>query len=397
MLKYFEVVVVLKQPRCAFSKRGMSSTQTSSSTRVIYNIEAVLVSAVGLGWLSVRQMVSPKWPLLDTWALGGQCLMAVFVFFWSSVWSKNTTQFPVFCGNLFVLLTYFYTFVLTVLPSDALLNATQPSCGLVNPGSYYTKLFFGNTPWNLPLSGVTLGIVLAQTVLSAACMSQVPDGIGSIAWVGLWTVASVNVHAVSIAHAGCDQSDPVWAIILFAGSVAICALWYTFVAMEMARGIVAFVLLVLTIILTIVVAVLSQTYSSINLLWFLSFSFIPLLFGIRNAIRYSGWGAEVVGADEPAAANTQPPATSSKPNPPGSEQPPASSIPTRVGSSVLLRQLNPLIHLHSPHSQSGYHVPRSHIAYQAVPQEIQGDSMRALFGGDAVRQSLHSSGQKKDE
>jgi len=381
----------------------MSSTQLSSSTRMIYNIEAVLISVIGVGWLSVRQMVSPKWPLMDTWALGGQCLMAVFVFFWSSFMSKSTIQFPVFCGNFFVLLTYFYSFVLTLLPSDALMNATKPSCGLVNPGSYYAKLYFGNTPWNLPLSGVTLSIVLAQTVLSAACMSPVPDGISSIAWVGLWTVAAVNVHAVSIAHAGCDPSDPVWAIILFAGSVVICALWYTFVAMEMARGVVSFVLLVFTIILTVVVAALSQTYSSINLLWFLVFSFVPILFGIRNTIRYYGRVGEV-GADEPAPPETPPPASNSKPTPPqAGEQPPASSVPssaasaTRVGSSSLLRQVNPLIHLHSPHSQSGYHVQRQHITYQPVPQEIQGDSMRALFGGDAVRLSLHSSGQKKDE
>ena len=97
---------------------------------MIYNIEAVLISVIGVGWLSVRQMVSPKWPLMDTWALGGQCLMAVFVFFWSSFMSKSTIQFPVFCGNFFVLFTYFYSFVLILLPSDALMNATKPSCGL---------------------------------------------------------------------------------------------------------------------------------------------------------------------------------------------------------------------------------------------------------------------------
>ena len=375
---------------------------------MIYNIESVLISAVGVGWLSVRQMVSPKWPLLDTWALGGQCLMAVIVFFWSSLWGKSSIQFPAFCGHLFVLLTYFYCFVLTVLPSDALLSATQPSCGLVNPGSYYTKLFFGNTPWNLPLSSVTLALVLAQTVLSAACMSLVPDGIGSVAWVGLWTVSSLNVHAVSIAHAGCGQSDLVWAIVIWAGALTICVLWYPFVAMDIVRGIVPIVTLVLTIALTGAVAWLSQTYSSINLLWFLGFSFVPLLFGIRNSIRYWMQGpeeeADAPVASEPQAAAVSPPTkpTNQAAAPQTSEQPAATSIPggaataIRVGSSAVLRQVNPLIHLHSPHSQSGYHVPRPHISYQAVPQEIQGDSMRALFGGEGVRLSLHS-GQKKDE
>jgi hypothetical protein len=367
---------------------------------MIYNIESVLISAIGVGWLSVRQMVSPKWPLLDTWALGGQCLMAVVVFFWSSLWGKSSTQFPAFCGNLFVLLTYFYCFVLTVLPSDALLNATQPSCGLVNPGSYYTKLFFGNTPWNLPLSGVTLALVLAQTVLSAACMSAVPDGIGSVAWVGLWTVSTLNVHAVSIAHAGCGPTDLVWAIVLWAGALTICVLWYPFVAMDIVRGIVPLVTLVLTVALTGAVAWLSQTYSTINLLWFLGFSFVPLLFGIRNSIRYWMQGADVPVASPSPAAPTRPTEQAAAPQP--SEQPAASSAPggaasaIRVGSSAVLRQVNPLINLHSPHSQSGYHVPRPHISYQPVPQEISGDSMRALFGGEGVRLSLHS-GQKKDE
>ena len=52
----------------------------ASETQLIYAIETLLTAVVGIAWMSVLQLISPLWPLLDTWALGGQAVVTVLTF-----------------------------------------------------------------------------------------------------------------------------------------------------------------------------------------------------------------------------------------------------------------------------------------------------------------------------
>ena len=56
----------------------------TSETRLIYVIETLLTAVVGIAWVSVLQLACPRWPLLDTWALGGQAAVTVMTFLWST-------------------------------------------------------------------------------------------------------------------------------------------------------------------------------------------------------------------------------------------------------------------------------------------------------------------------
>ena len=344
----------------------------SAETRLIYAIETLLTAVVGIAWMSVLQLISPRWPLLDTWALGGQAVVTMLTFLWSTANGTHVAYFPAFGASLFIMFTYLYAFGLSLFPNVVASASALPPCSVRDPAVHHVAVLFGETQWHIPLSAVTVGILLVQTTLAAACSTPVAGGISSVAWVDMWNLAAAYVHGLAATRSGCGPADWGVAVALWLLSLALVGTWLASPRLSPEyRPMMHTIGGLISLILAIFGALLSLRYNTINAAWALGFLALPAVFDVLRGVR---WLLTVGPLSSHAAYAPLPTA----PEPPLDHQPerPPPVVPNPAAEYI--------VPVHTLPSQSGYHMP---------PSASDG-ALRSIFGGEGVRQAL-SSGAKK--
>lgn len=357
---------------------------------IVYHVESLLFAGIGVSWITVRQTMSPKWPLLDTWAVGVMCVTALAGLCWRTLRVNSVGQTPACYMNVGVFIAYVFGFVLSQLEPDYAAGVTRTTCKCTMAGVYHTTLFFGDSPWNSVLSAVTLAILLAQTILSASCTVFTGRSLESVVWVDMWNLSVLAVVAVSGIHANCDALVSVMPIALGIIGLLHCGLWVGCSLPQANPWMFAMLSLALAVVLDGVALVLAYSYRVVDFRVLAGFLGVPMLFYLRNAMRVEIGQATEEG--QPAAvpapavpAPSAPPAEEHKNEAAPSAPPPAAMEPTpptvapTMGTRLpgyAVPQARGVLHRIDPfvHAQSGYHAP---------PPEREA-SVRALFGGVQV-------------
>ena len=341
---------------------------------MIYNIEALLFASVSLAWLTVRQTVSSKWPLLDTWAVVGQGATAVVALASRSTQNSQVAQVPVHYTNLAIFVTYLFGLVLSQLSPDYAAGVTSLTCKCTTAGAYHTTLLFADSPWNLPLSAVTLALLLVQTILSAACTSYTGGVLESVAWVDMWNLFVLNLVGISAIQANCDAVVLAVPVTVYVGLLGYVVTWYMHLNYKNSRRAIAAISLLLTTGLDAIALTLAGTHRVVSVTSLVVFLSVPLLFSLRNAMKVSPIISTGDAAQDKPTTTLTPPA--STPNPGTTPAP----TPSQASSgSAMLQRIDPFVY-----SQSGYH----------VPQTQHGNPARHLFTGINMRDAPPVQGKK---
>ena len=359
----------------------------------IYGIEMVLFASVSVAWLTVRQSMCDKWPLLDSWAIGGQGVIALVSLALYATDRCQGAQVPLHFTNVAIFVAYVFGFTLSGLSPDYAAGVTRLTCKCTAAGSYHTTLLFADSVWNVPLSAVTTALLLAQTVLSAACTTYTGGALESIAWGDMWTLSVLSVAAVSAMHANCDSV--VWVAPIAVGMGAVChvGLWALGRYIPTVQRTWAAVSLLLTIVLDATVLALAVSYRIVDVTPLAVFLAPPFLASIRNVLRASQAldvpTAQPLKTSQPGAAaqpvepSAPPPdrkpdatAPSLTPSVPSAYHYPPPGAPYALARASTQPRLEPLVH-----SQSGYHTPPP-------------DPMRQLFSATRVQPPPPPGGKK---
>ena len=354
----------------------------------MYHVESLLFAGIGVSWLTVRQTISPKWPLLDTWAVGAMCVTALIGLCWRTLRVNSVGQTPVCYMNVGVFIAYVFGFVLSQLEPDYAAGVTRTTCKFTMAGGYHTTLFFGDSPWNSVLSAVTLAVLLVQTVLSASCTVFTGGPLESVVWVDMWNLSVLAVVAISGIHANCDALVSVLPIALGVVGLLHCGLWVGCTLPRANPWVFALLSLALAVVLDGVALVLAYTYRVVDFKVLAGFLGVPLLFYLRNVMRVEiGQTTEEEAPEQKANSlpvPSAPPGGEHGESPPSAPPPDAvepisaAAIPTvsTRHPGHITQQTRGVLHRIDPflHAQSGYHAP---------PPEREA-SVRALFGGVQV-------------
>ena len=354
----------------------------TSETRLIYAIETLLTAVVGIAWISVLQLICPRWPLMDTWALAGQATVTVMTFLWSTGNGTHVAYFPAFGASLFILFTYMYAFGLSLFPNVVASASALPPCSVRDPAAHHVATLFGETQWHIPLSAVTIAILLVQTTLAAACSTPVTGGISTVAWVDMWNVAAACVHGLAATRSGCGPADWGVAVMLWLLSLALMGTWLVSPRLSSEyRPITHVVGGLVSLTLGVFGALLSLRYNTVNAAWALGFLALPMVFDVLRGVRW----LLTAGPSSPPAAYAPLPTAPELPSDHQTERPPPTrSADWNQSATVPNPAAEYVVPVHTLPSQSGYHMP---------PSASDG-ALRSIFGGEGVRQAL-SSGAKK--